>query len=74
MNALAPTYARFPVEFASGEGCVLVEDDGKGMGPAREGGLGLTLVNAFTAQLGGRVEHHEVEKGTRIGVCFPTAL
>ena len=28
MTALAPTYARFPVEFASGSGCVLVDADG----------------------------------------------
>jgi acetylornithine/N-succinyldiaminopimelate aminotransferase len=28
VTALAPTYARFPVEFASGSGCVLVDADG----------------------------------------------
>ena len=28
MSALAPTYARYPVEFASGSGCVLVDADG----------------------------------------------
>jgi predicted acetylornithine/succinylornithine family transaminase len=28
VSALAPTYARFPVEFASGSGCVLVDADG----------------------------------------------
>ena len=28
MSALAPTYARFPVEFASGSGCVLRDADG----------------------------------------------
>ena len=28
MTALAPTYARYPVEFASGSGCVLVDADG----------------------------------------------
>jgi acetylornithine/N-succinyldiaminopimelate aminotransferase len=28
MSALAPTYARYPVEFASGHGCVLVDGDG----------------------------------------------
>ena len=28
MSALAPTYARYPVEFASGSGCVLVDSDG----------------------------------------------
>ncbi len=67
-------WVTFSVDPEIGEGCVVVEDDGKGMGPPREHGLGLMLVNAFTAQLGGRVEHREVEKGTRTGVCFPTAL
>jgi acetylornithine/N-succinyldiaminopimelate aminotransferase len=28
MSALAPTYARYPVEFASGSGCTLVDSDG----------------------------------------------
>jgi len=28
VNALAPTYARYPVEFVSGHGCVLVDADG----------------------------------------------
>ena len=28
-SALAPTYARFPVTFASGSGCVLVDDAGE---------------------------------------------
>jgi acetylornithine/N-succinyldiaminopimelate aminotransferase len=28
LSALAPTYARFPVEFASGSGCVLVDSGG----------------------------------------------
>ena len=28
MTALAPTYARYDVEFASGSGCVLVDADG----------------------------------------------
>jgi two-component sensor histidine kinase len=65
---------RFSVDPDIAEGCAMVEDDGRGMGPPRDGGLGLTLIDALAAQLGGRVEHHEVEKGTRIGVCFPTAL
>ena len=28
MSALANTYARFPVEFASGSGCVLIDSEG----------------------------------------------
>ncbi len=53
------------------EGRITVEDDGKGMGPAREGGLGLTLIDSFAQQLNGRVERDAVEKGTRTRVCFP---
>jgi len=37
----------------------------------RKGGLGLTLVTAFTQQLGGKADREEVEKGTRTNVCFP---
>ena len=28
MSALAPTYARYPIEFASGSGCVLTDTEG----------------------------------------------
>jgi two-component sensor histidine kinase len=57
-----------------GECSILVEDNGRGMGQVRPGGLGLTLIQAFANQLGGRIEHHNVEKGTRIEVCFPTVI
>ena len=41
MSALAPTYARYPVEFASGSGCVLVDADGRRVPrlPGRHRGL-----------------------------------
>jgi len=58
----------------TGEACITVEDNGKGMGPPRKGGLGLTLIDAFARQLAGRVERDAVEKGTRIRICFPLAL
>ncbi len=64
----------FEMDEDTGEACVMVEDNGKGMGPPREGGLGLTLIEAFAQQLAGRVERDEVEKGTRTRVCFPLAL
>jgi two-component sensor histidine kinase len=64
----------FGVQEDIGESCVTVEDNGKGMAPSREGGLGQSLIRALTLQLGGRIEHDSVEKGTRIRVCFPTAL
>jgi two-component sensor histidine kinase len=61
----------FSADSDIGEGCITVEDDGKGMGPPREGGLGLTLIDSFAEQLNGRVERDEVEKGTRTRICFP---
>jgi len=57
-----------------GEVCLTVEDDGKGLGPPREGGLGLTLVEGFALQLGGRVERGAPERGTRTTTCFPMPL
>jgi two-component sensor histidine kinase/putative methionine-R-sulfoxide reductase with GAF domain len=57
-----------------GEACLTVEDNGRGMGPSREGGLGLRLIDAFTAQLDGQVEQEPVEKGTRTCVRFPLPL
>ena len=69
----------FAVDAAIGEGCIMVEDDGRGMPPRseqtpRKGSLGLRLTEAFVQQLNGRIEHDEVEKGTRIRACFPLAV
>jgi two-component sensor histidine kinase len=64
----------FMMDADIGEACITVEDNGKGMGPRREGGLGLTLVNALTQQLAGRIEHDQVERGTRTRVSFPLAI
>lgn len=64
----------FTMDAATGEACITVEDNGKGMGPPREGGLGLTLIEAFAQQLAGRVERDQVEKGTRTRICFPLAI
>jgi two-component sensor histidine kinase len=57
-----------------GEAHLVVEDNGRGMGAPREGGLGLTLVDAFTRQLGGKTTREDVEKGTRTKVCFPLPM
>lgn len=69
-----------------GEGCLMVEDNGKGMAKGKDkdkdkdkaaprgGGLGLTLVDAFARQLGGRVENDAVDVGTRTRVHFPLPL
>src|SRR5215218_7487497 len=61
-----------------GEGCLTVEDNGRGMPAAsngrRDGGLGLRLIEAFVQQLNGRLEREEVERGTKVRTCFPLAL
>ena len=75
----------FAVDPDLGEASLTVEDNGRGMGQAleanekdggrpRQRGLGTTLVQAFAAQLDGRVETLEVEKGTSIRVRFPAAI
>jgi two-component sensor histidine kinase len=64
----------FTMSPEEGEALLVVEDNGRGMGPPREGGLGLQLIEAFTRQLDGQVEQEPVEKGTRICVRFPLPL
>jgi len=64
----------FTTNSDTGEAMLSVEDNGKGMGPTREGGLGLTLVEAFTLQLAGRVERDQPEKGTRTRILFPLVM
>jgi two-component sensor histidine kinase len=57
-----------------GEGHLTVEDNGRGMGPPRKGGLGLKLIDAFVNQLDGRIEQEPVEKGACTCVRFPLPL
>ncbi|WP_457094545.1 sensor histidine kinase [Microvirga sp. P5_D2] len=64
----------FTTQLELGEACLVVEDNGRGMGPRREGGLGLQLIDAFTNQLDGQVDQEPVEKGTRTCVRFPLPL
>ncbi|MCB5176370.1 sensor histidine kinase [Microvirga lenta] len=64
----------FTTNVEHGEACLAVEDNGRGMGPPREGGLGLQLIDALTNQLDGRVEQEPVAKGTRTCVRFPVPL
>jgi two-component sensor histidine kinase len=63
----------FTVDPDRAEACLIVEDNGKGMGPPRPGGLGLQLLETFALQLGGRAFLDEVEVGTKTRVCFPQA-
>jgi acetylornithine/N-succinyldiaminopimelate aminotransferase len=59
VSALAPTYARYPVEFASGEGCVLHDADGveyldflAGIGVCNTGHCHPAVVAAVREQVG----------------------
>lgn len=71
---------RFTADHGAGEGCLVVEDDGRGIGEGKEadpeegGGLGLSLVHAFAEQLQGRLERELLEKGTRLVLRFPLAV
>jgi two-component sensor histidine kinase len=66
---------RIDISFAlvgnSSEGCVAVQDDGRGMELPPKKGLGLTLVEGFAQQIQGRVEFVKVDSGTRAVLCFP---
>lgn len=70
-GAIRVTFTMSP---ETGEAYLTVEDNGRGMGPPRQGGLGLTLIDAFTNQLDGQVEQEPVEKGIRTCVRFPLPL
>jgi two-component sensor histidine kinase len=62
-----------PVTNAS-EACVSVADDGKGIALPPKKGFGLTLVEGLAHQLSGRIEYANVEKGSRVTLCFPVAF
>jgi two-component sensor histidine kinase len=57
-----------------GEAEVCVSDNGRGMGPARKGSLGLRLVQSLSRQLGGRLTTPEVLKGTSMVITFPYSV
>jgi two-component sensor histidine kinase len=69
---------RITIQFAlasnSSEGCVIVQDDGKGMEVPPKKGLGLTLIEALAQQIQGRIEFHKVDTGSRTVLHFPVAL
>jgi two-component sensor histidine kinase len=64
----------FTMRHEHGEALLVVEDNGRGMGAPREGGLGLRLIDAFADQLDGHIDQEPVEKGTRTCVRFPLPL
>jgi two-component sensor histidine kinase len=64
----------FQILANSSEACVCVEDDGIGIKLPPEPGVGLWLIEGLAKQLGGRIKYLEVEKGSRIQLCFPVAF
>jgi two-component sensor histidine kinase len=64
----------FRVDQTIGEAKLSVSDNGRGMGPPREGGFGLRLVESLAGQLGGRRATPEVEKGTATILSFPYSI
>lgn len=53
------------------EGCLSVEDNGRGMELPPKKGFGLTLVQGFAQQIQGRLDFQKIEAGLRIVLCFP---
>lgn len=64
----------FRVNTTIGEGEISVRDNGRGMGPIREGGLGLGLAQSLADQLGGRLTSPAVPKGTLTILTFPYSV
>lgn len=64
----------FRVNETIGEAELRVSDNGRGMGPARTGSLGLRLVESLSRQLGGRLAMPEVPKGTTTVLTFPYSV
>jgi two-component sensor histidine kinase len=64
----------FRVNETIGEAELCVRDNGRGMGPARSGSLGLRLVEGLSRQLGGRLTTPEVPKGTTTVLTVPYSV
>lgn len=64
----------FRIDETIGEAELTVSDNGRGMGPGREGAFGLRLVESLTRQLGGRHITPAVAKGTLTTVSFPYSV
>ena len=61
----------FGIAVEIAEALLVVEDDGKGMGTPRPGGLGLQLVKTLAAQVNGQFAQETVARGTRFCLRFP---
>lgn len=64
----------FRVNETIGEAQLCVADNGRGMGPARTGSLGLRIVESLSRQLGGKLTTLDVPKGTMTVLTFPYSL
>lgn len=64
----------FQVDESIAEARLAIEDDGRGMVASGRRGSGLSLVESFAQQLGGRIEHLPTERGTHAILRFPYAL
>ena len=64
----------FQVDATIGEAEISVRDNGRGMGKARKGALGLRLAESLAGQLGGRLSTPAVEKGTLTILTFPYSV
>jgi two-component sensor histidine kinase len=62
------------IDESIGEARISVRDNGRGMRGARPGAFGLRLVDSLAGQLGGRVAHEDVPKGTLTTVAFPYSV
>ena len=64
----------FRIDETIGEAELSVGDNGRGMGPTREGSFGLRLVQSLAGQLGGRVTAPAVPKGTLTVLTLPYSI
>ena len=72
VSALAPTYARYPVEFASGSGCVLADADGRRVPrlPGRDRGL---LARALATRRSSRAVQEQAARLMHVSNLFTNA-
>ncbi|MFC5355532.1 sensor histidine kinase [Azospirillum himalayense] len=64
----------FTVEREIEHGCLIVADNGVGMGPPRPGSSGLQLVRSLAAQVGGSVEQTSPGQGTMFRITVPLVV
>ena len=64
----------FELHRERGEAILSVADNGHGMSEGRSGGIGLSLVDAFAGQIGGRTTIETSAAGTCVQVMFPLPM